>query len=564
MERANNRLLASQGPQAKQLVVPSTLQTDILFYYHGLPLTGHLGQNKVIPLIRTHFYWEGMNGNIRQHIKKCMPCKKRKTPRPLRAGLTETFSPTGPFHTIGMDLCGPYLPSKQNNTYILGMICLFLRWPMAVALPDKTSYHITAAVIKELITKHGCPVQLLTDNERTITSQTIKQLCRHLGIKKIHTTTHNPTGNATCERFFRYMNAALTLLVGKYKKNWETCLDIVLFAYRISVQAITGLTPFFALYGRRARLPLGMFFDQNNLYQNINEYTENFGKLFTQIYAQIRARQNRLATARQKKRDERQRRYSIGYQPGDRVLLYDPNRAMDKLKELTKFNTFSEEEREKARSKLKKLSYQWTGPWEIVDKVHNNLYRLRDIRSRKEETHSANKLYLYNEWGEDVMSEVEPFRINAGEKGKEGEEDEDEEEDIQVKKGDLIVITIQDIDEPFRVGKVLKIKDDESMILHWYGQHPRNLMGTWKPGWIDPKDNKIRYSMTPMGKPYTHYDYDLYTRQAICAGFELKKNNKLSKDLYQVLSNHRDVQWELPTNLNTLLDNYTITLGVDK
>ena len=47
-----------------QLIVPQTLQQDILRNYHDIPSAGHLGADKMLSRIQEHFYWPAMKDKI--------------------------------------------------------------------------------------------------------------------------------------------------------------------------------------------------------------------------------------------------------------------------------------------------------------------------------------------------------------------------------------------------------------------------------------------------------------------------------------------------------------------
>ena len=52
----------------------------------------------------------------------------------------------------------------------------------------------------------------------------------------------------------------LTKVVANKRRNWDTVLGPLLFAYQIAVHSSTGETRFFLLYRRDAKLPTGLNF----------------------------------------------------------------------------------------------------------------------------------------------------------------------------------------------------------------------------------------------------------------------------------------------------------------
>ena len=76
-----------------------------------------------------------------------------------------------------------------------------------------------------------------------------------LGIRKTQTAYRNPEGNAPVERFMRYLNQSLTIMLPRYDQ-WPRILPLILFAYRVLPHATTLYSPFFLQYGRDPLLPI--------------------------------------------------------------------------------------------------------------------------------------------------------------------------------------------------------------------------------------------------------------------------------------------------------------------
>ena len=70
------------------------------------------------------------------------------------------------------------------------------------------------------------------------------------------TTPVHPESNGRTERFNRTLKELLAKSVNNTSVDWEDKLGDCLATYRNSVSSVTGYTPFYLLYGRRARMPL--------------------------------------------------------------------------------------------------------------------------------------------------------------------------------------------------------------------------------------------------------------------------------------------------------------------
>ena len=60
--------------------VPLKLRTHYLYYFHGLPLTGHPGRRRMYAQIQKYYYWPGLYTDVKRWVKSCIACLKRKTP----------------------------------------------------------------------------------------------------------------------------------------------------------------------------------------------------------------------------------------------------------------------------------------------------------------------------------------------------------------------------------------------------------------------------------------------------------------------------------------------------
>ena len=120
------------------LYVPSELRHSVLYAFHGLPLVGHLGSHKTMPLLRARFYWPGMHRDLKRWIKACLCCTRRKPSRAQRQGLSSPMERLPrPFACLHFDLVGPMPETEAGYSYILTAVCPFTQWPFALPIRDR-------------------------------------------------------------------------------------------------------------------------------------------------------------------------------------------------------------------------------------------------------------------------------------------------------------------------------------------------------------------------------------------------------------------------------------------
>ena len=159
-----------------------------------------------------------MKKEISRWVKACLACRKRKTPRPIRAGITETIQANFPNKVVAIDIFGPFPASKHGNVWIITMIDTFTRWPVAVAIKDRSSASIATAIYEKWICDKSVPLKIISDRAREFISRGMKQLSARLGCTLITTSGYNPTGNSSVERFHRYLGAAITIVLQKLRR----------------------------------------------------------------------------------------------------------------------------------------------------------------------------------------------------------------------------------------------------------------------------------------------------------------------------------------------------------
>ena len=232
-KRKRNRALPSWAKKDR-IVVPETLKAFVLYLHHGLPLSGHQGRTRTLASISERFWWSGLSKDVRRWVRSCVPCLRRKSPRPLRSGLAQTMAVPHPAHTFAIDLVGPCPETAEGDVWILTIIDVFTRWPIAIPLPNRKATTIQRALYERLFSVFGFPVRLLSDRGKEFIDGGLHSLCAWLGIQKIATTGYQPQANGHIERFHRYLNSSMTSLASGNITKWSFYIPAILFSYRVS------------------------------------------------------------------------------------------------------------------------------------------------------------------------------------------------------------------------------------------------------------------------------------------------------------------------------------------
>ena len=168
------------------------------------------------------------------------------------------------------------------------------------------------------------PSVLLTDQGKNFQSHLVTSMCQLFEIEKRRTTAYHPQTDGLCERFNAILKSLLRMRVNKDKDDWDGQLPHALLAYRVSKQSSTGVSPFEMLYGRVARLPLGV--EKEELQpaptHGPAKYLEDLNKRQTTLRKLVMKRIEQAQEKQKRNYDKRYRaKLSQSFYVGDTVLL---------------------------------------------------------------------------------------------------------------------------------------------------------------------------------------------------------------------------------------------------
>ena len=377
----NGTLLRQWRPAAHlqpqlQIVLTRKKGQEILEELHSKPTGGHLGVRKKAAKVQQRYYWPRWMDDVKHYVENCCSCNQRKPPAKLPRAPLQSMPIGEAFEMIAMDICGPFPVTEGGNKYILVAADYLTKWPEVWAIPDQEAKTI-AQKLEELISRHGAPQILLTDQGKNFESKLIAELCDLLQIDKRHTTAYHPQCDGQVERFNRTLTTMLSMYVEKNQKDWDRWLPQVLLAYRSSVHESTGATSFALLYGRKARLPVDLCFPcPTDLETSITpiiyqEYTATLQSKLNDLFLQAR---EKLQLSQKRQADKyNSKAWGKPFDVGDRVWLFNPRTP---------------------RGLSPKLTKHWTGPFTIEKQTSEVDYLVKEEKGRKTLVVHHNRLKL--------------------------------------------------------------------------------------------------------------------------------------------------------------------------
>ena len=157
------------------------------------------------------------------------------------------------------------------------------------------------------------------------------------------------------------------------QNNWDLQLGVVLMAYRSSVHASTGFTPFSLMFGSEMRVPLEIMFGGRP--NQPRTHVEAIDRLRDTLQSSYELARTRMQTSHKRQKDYYDRNTTGNrYKIGDKEWLFAP--ALKK-------------------SECAKFHIAWTGPWTVLNQLSDVTYRIKDNTGKMKVVHFDRlKLYL--------------------------------------------------------------------------------------------------------------------------------------------------------------------------
>jgi len=353
------RFVDNRDRTTHQLVLPRTFVPAVLRTMHDAPGTGgHLGANKTIAKVRAHFYWPALCMEVKLWCLSCAVCRTKKGP-PRRTRAPLTLHNVGvPWERVGVDLAGPFPRTPRGNRYLLVAVDYFSKWPEAIPIPSMHSAVVARALVDNIFTRFGSPLEVHSDQGRSFESAVFRNVMELLGTRKTRTTPGRPQSDGAVERLIKTVVTQLGILTDTVQSDWDLQVPLVMLSLRVAKHSTTGVSPAMMMFGHELRLPptlaQGLPPDTPDI-PAAREYPAWLRDRLHDLHHEVRERAWQAALQLKERYDVRATRPA--YAVGDPVWLYDPKRR---------------------RGRNPKLQCWWSGPHRITEMLNDVVARLRD------------------------------------------------------------------------------------------------------------------------------------------------------------------------------------------
>ncbi|GJR04750.1 putative reverse transcriptase domain-containing protein [Tanacetum coccineum] len=332
----------------------SDLRELIMHESHKLQYSVHPGSNKMYQDLKKLYWWPNMKAKIGTYVSKCLTCAKVKAEYQKPSGLlVQPVIPVWKWENITMDFVTklPKTTSGQDTIWVI--VDRLTKSAHFLPMKETDSMEkLTRQYLKEVVSRHGVPVSIISDRDSKFTSHFWKSLNEALGTQLDMSTAYHPQTDGQSERTIQTLEDMLRACVIDFGKGWDRHLPLVEFSYNNSYHTSIKAAPFEALYGRKCRSPI-CWAEVGDAQLTGPEIVHETTEKIIQIKKRIQA-----ARDRQKSYADR-RRKPLEFEVGDKVML-----KVSPWKGVIRFG------------KRGKLNPRYIGPFKILDKVGTLAYRL--------------------------------------------------------------------------------------------------------------------------------------------------------------------------------------------
>lgn len=325
---------------------------------------GHFSIDKTLDKMKQDYWFPRMNRFVRKYVAACLNCAFNKTSTSKASGYLHPI-PKGdvPFHTLHMDHLGPFVRSRNGNTYILGIIDGFSKFIFIKPVKNVKS-KTTIKILEDLFSVIGSPKVIISDRGTSFTSTTFKKYIQTIGTKHVLNAVATPRANGQIERYNRTILESLAASNhGMDEREWDSHVQKVQWSLNNTLNKSTGMSPSDVVFGRRTTNP-----SEGPILNAIQDITDSTCNVDISTQG--------LETARDEIRDK-----AVDNITNNQMAMkthYDNHRAPTKIFQLGDLVMIPNHHLP-ATGKSKKLLPKFRGPFKISAVLKNDRYEISSI-----------------------------------------------------------------------------------------------------------------------------------------------------------------------------------------
>jgi cleavage and polyadenylation specificity factor subunit 1 len=331
---------------------------DILKSVHN-SIVGHFGITYTIKMLEDFKLinnWPSYRSDVKDFIKSCAICQKIKPAPIVLAPITHHIHGTYPMDSLSIDTIGPLPEDEYGNMFILAIVDNFSKYTNLYPSFGPTSKAYLSGLIHH-IGIFGVPTTIRTDQGSQFTSKLAEELSLLLQFNHLKVVPYTPQANGLVERKNREIMKHLRAIVldQRVGTEWSLYLPMIQRIINGSYDRTIGATPNRIIFGDMLKLSMPLLVSVDNTFRPTEDYLST-----------LKAKQELfISLSKAHLEKESAKIPTIGaslkvFTPGDYVLLTYPSNYPPS-----------------------KLSPRLRGPFIVIEKLHDSIYRVQDLISNK-------------------------------------------------------------------------------------------------------------------------------------------------------------------------------------
>ncbi|GKA86103.1 putative reverse transcriptase domain-containing protein [Tanacetum coccineum] len=235
-----------------------SLRDLIMHESHKSKYSIHPGSDKMYHDIKKLYWWPNMKAIIAEYVSKCLTCSRVKAECQKPSGLlVQPEIPMWKWERITMDFVTKLPKTSTGHDTIWVIVDRLTKSSHFIPIRATDSMEtLTRLYIKEIVSRHGVPISIISDRDNHFTSRFWQSLQNALGTQLYMSTAYHLETDGQSERTIQTLEDMLRACVIDFGKGWDKHLPLVEFSYNNSYHASIKAAPFEALYGRKCRSPI--------------------------------------------------------------------------------------------------------------------------------------------------------------------------------------------------------------------------------------------------------------------------------------------------------------------
>src|SRR6266481_4636907 len=187
---------------------------------------------------------------VKDYMASCTTCAHAKSPRHKPYGkLKQLPIPSRPWSSISMDFI-EQLPNSEGFSAILVIIDHLTKQVIFIPSHDMVDApQVAWLFLIHVFSKHGVPAHITSHQGSEFVSHFFCSLGKLLQMRLHFTSGYHPEGDRQMEHANQVLEQYLRVYTNYQQDDWATLLPMAKFAYNNAMNAMTGVSPFFANKG---------------------------------------------------------------------------------------------------------------------------------------------------------------------------------------------------------------------------------------------------------------------------------------------------------------------------